>query len=166
MLSLIFLDFDGVLNCVGTKDRINHPKFSGIRIRGLDKERVELVSSLAEETNSQIIISSSWREVFDMAQIKSLLKSYGFVNSVRIIDRTPIQIDSGWSLSKMTLTRSDEIELYLKNNQPDHLLILDDIVTKYKRYQIQTVDSTGFFSGHMKRARQILSLKFEPENLG
>ena len=69
MSSIIFLDFDGVLNCVGTKDRIPHPEISSVRIRGIDKFRVELVSDLAAETQSSIVISSSWREFFLIDEI-------------------------------------------------------------------------------------------------
>lgn len=165
MSKIIFLDFDGVLNSVGTKDRITHPIF-GHRIRGLDDFRVKLVSDLAVESGASIVISSTWREHFELPYLNAILYKRGMRGN--IIDQTPKAYQEiGWGFDKMRLERGDEIAAWLrKNEKPESILVLDDLPTQFKRYQIQTNDGTGFFAGHMKKARRILSTVYDPDDLG
>jgi len=157
---LIFLDFDGVLNTVGTKVRIKHPIFD-MKIRGLEDTRVKLVSDLANEFNAKIVISSSWREFISLENIKKMLSELGM--TAEIIGETPQAFeDIGFGFNKMRLGRSEEIEAYLfKNGYPKNFLIIDDLQTKFFNNQILTSDSTGFFRGHLVKARRILSSEME-----
>ena len=154
---IIFLDFDGVLNSIGTKDRIIHPLFYH-KIRGLDDFRVKLVSDLAIEKSADIVISSTWREFYQLNELISLLGSRGM--RANIIGRTPIAHEEIFDNRKMRIDREDEIEAWMKQNGvPDYFLILDDIQTKFKDNQVKTSDGTGFFSGLLKRSRKILDTK-------
>jgi len=141
---IIFLDFDGVLNTESTVERITVPPWSGIR--GLDNEKVVLVSDLAIETGADVVISSSWRYHFDMPDLKQLLVTRGW--KANIIGMTPI---------KLSLDRQDEIAMWMElNGKPDKFLVLDDLYTRYKDNQILTNDVEGFHAGLYERALKIL----------
>lgn len=158
---IIFLDFDGVLNSVGTKDRVIHPLFKR-KVRGLDNFRVKLVSDLAKETGSSIVISSSWRHFYSELQLKVLLYSRGLEHPF-IVGVTPTASqEEGWTSSKMNFERSDEIQAWMNiHGRPKYFLVLDDLETAFTRNQIKTSDGTGFFDGLMKRAKSILSIEAE-----
>ena len=53
-INLVFLDVDGVLNCSSTKDMCG-------RYIGIEDEKVELLKKLVEQTNSKIILVSTWK---------------------------------------------------------------------------------------------------------
>jgi len=159
MDKIIFLDFDGVLNCIGTKDRVNHPRFPDCRVRGLDNFRVKLVSDLAIQTGAKIVISSTWRLMHTLDELRTLLYSRGLDSKVEIIGGTPESYrEIGLGFGPKRGERGDDIQLWLEQNgNPKHYLVLDDLDTKHDWHQIQTSDSTGFFKGHMKRAVNILN---------
>ena len=81
MRPIIFLDVDGVLNT---------PLSWGYRReKGMDREKVERVSKLAEEVNADVIISSAWRNAYSLLELKDMLQKRGFQNTARIIGITP-----------------------------------------------------------------------------
>jgi hypothetical protein len=159
MDKIIFLDFDGVLNSIGTKDRVDHPLFPGHRVRGVDNFRVKLVSDLALETGAKIVISSTWREMYTLEWLREFLYSRGMDRRVEIIDFTPKSYETiGWGLQPRRGERGDDIQLWLEQNgNPPCYLVLDDLETNHPGHQVLTQDSTGFFQGLMKRARFILN---------
>lgn len=53
--NIIFLDVDGVLNTLFTKDKIG--KYTGI-----DNRKIPLLKELAESLNADIVLTSSWKE--------------------------------------------------------------------------------------------------------
>ena len=53
-INLVFLDVDGVLNCADTEDMCG-------RYIGIEDQKVELLKKLVEETNSRIILVSTWK---------------------------------------------------------------------------------------------------------
>lgn len=151
---IIFLDFDGVLNSIGTKDRIQHPVFNH-RVRGIDDFRVKLVSDLAIEKSADIVVSSTWREFYEFNNLVALLKSRGM--EANVIGRTPIAHEEIFDNRKMRIDRGDEIAAWMKiNGQPRFFLVLDDIRTQFVHNQVQTSDGTGFFKGLLKKSRKIL----------
>ena len=55
--SVIFLDVDGVLNCIATRDRICH-------MIGLDDDKIDILKQLTELLDADIILSSSWKDAW------------------------------------------------------------------------------------------------------
>lgn len=159
MNKIIFLDFDGVLNCIGTKDRIIHPVYKE-KFRGIDNFRVDLVSELATKAVADIVISSSWRHFFSLEELTKLLQDRGLDSSVNIVGQTSkVSSAVGWGFSPIYGVRGDEIRAWrLENGNPDTYLILDDIDCHDPRHQVLTSDSSGFYDSLMPKAKKILGI--------
>ena len=53
-MKIIFLDIDGVVNCISTKERFNG-------LIGVEQEKITLVKQIVEATDAKIVLSSTWR---------------------------------------------------------------------------------------------------------
>jgi len=105
-MNVIFLDFDGVLN---TKDSVK----DGVH---LIPPKVQLLRIICEKTNAKIVISSSWRITYSLNEIKIILERGG----LKKIDVRDVTVFSE------TEFRGDEVEEWVKKNNPDKYIILDD----------------------------------------
>lgn len=112
MRPLLFLDFDGVL-CVP----------DGPRRRGqwwFCPKRVALLQGIIDRTNCEIVISSTWRQIHEMDELRRWLHEAGLRHPIR--DRTP-----SYGLGP---ERGHEIQAWLNDNYPDArhppFIILDD----------------------------------------
>lgn len=116
--NIIFLDIDGVLNCQlffkkhykETKKEISK-QVKSKEIYRLDyyksqicPERMDLLNNLCKETDSVVVISSTWRKGKTVEELKEILSYCG--STFEIIDKTEI---TGYE-------RGTEISLWLKNN--------------------------------------------------
>lgn len=103
MKHIIFLDIDGVLNCQlfyeKQKDnkRIKYPQDQ------ICTQRVEMLNELCKETDSAVVISSTWRHS-GLAYCKEVLEKAGA--TFDIIDITP----------SMHVARGVEIDKWLNDN--------------------------------------------------
>lgn len=88
-MKILFLDVDGVLNCITTKDRC------GI-YTGIEDAKVKVLKEIIDETNALIVLSSDWKygwhkelanKVFQDEHANYLDKKLKNQNLV-IIDRT------------------------------------------------------------------------------
>jgi len=80
-MRVIFLDVDGVLNS----------NQSGFGMNKVDPQMVARLEKLVQATGAKIVISSSWRSIFSLNQIKGLLRQMGAPTaSHAVIDRTPV----------------------------------------------------------------------------
>lgn len=121
-INVIFLDTNGVLNF--TKHREielrNRRKISFSEMR-LSEEALKLVGKLSRETNSLIVVTSSWRRdrrCGSYANLKNQLKSKAGVD---IFDTTPV-------LGK-DIDKTAEIEEWFIQNshlRVDNFVIIDD----------------------------------------
>jgi len=149
MNKIIFLDFDGVLNCNTTKDLVTFPPWGAI-FRGLDDDKVQLVSKLAEVTGAKVVISSTWRLHFSIAELKDILAKRGFTADV--VGETPHSHKE----------RGDEIQDWIEENgKPEAFVVLDDIKTKFvaKGVQCRSNDIDGFTQKLFEKGVQILGEK-------
>ena len=92
-MNIIFLDFDGVLNSQKTiinniierrklsKELIDNRKNKELIIRyrmlDIDSKMLRLVVLLANETNSKVVVTSSWKKLDDYHIIEKELKKMG-----------------------------------------------------------------------------------------
>jgi hypothetical protein len=109
--NIIFLDIDGILvNIRNYKAIKNFPQF--------EEEWINNLKEIINETNSYIVISSTWR-TSGLKKLKSVFHSYG-IEKERILDITPIgkpfQFKSRW----------EEIKEWLSKNECDNYAIIDD----------------------------------------
>lgn len=92
MKKLIFLDIDGVLN----NDLLLRQNIF------LCPTKVSLLSTFCNDNDIDIVISSSWRQIYTLDKLKNMLSEEGFINTDRIIDITPV--------GKFYKSRGSEIE--------------------------------------------------------
>ena len=129
MNNIIFLDIDGVLNY---KDffkemksiRVNYSKYLNddvtkkilIKLLDIDYNKLNLLKELIDETNSSVVITSSWRNL----TIYPFLEEYLINMGIPIIDTTKY-LDG---------RREIEIKEYFYTHEVDNYLIIDDDLFK------------------------------------
>jgi hypothetical protein len=109
---VLFLDFDGVLNHSGTRETFNG-------FTGLDPANVARLNAICElAPSSRIVISSTWRRMYPLVELRGALAAAGFAYPDRVVSRTP----------HLNLMRGFEIEAWLETQaeQPAAFAILDD----------------------------------------
>lgn len=115
-MNIIFLDIDGVLNCRTTQDRIDNTN-----IVGIESNKVKLLSTIVNETNSTIILTSTWKFDWDKNKNPNYIGDYLdkklYEYELIITDKT---IDYSYD-------RGTGIHKYLnEHSNIDNYVILDD----------------------------------------
>ncbi len=104
-MKIIFLDIDGVLNVYGT----GRDEFGST----FHKHFEDNLKSIVDATNAKIVISSTWR-MNGLSEMKRMWEMRDIPGQV--IDITPV----------MNTDRGEEISEWLRNNNVDNYVILDD----------------------------------------
>lgn len=146
-MKIIFLDIDGVLNYqklfIKTKNqRLNYSKYLAypdylkslfIKLLEIDINKLYLLKEIIKETNSKVVITSSWRYLNIYPLVEEYLTNLG----IPIIDATPY-IES---------KRGEEIKTYLKNKQIDNYVIIDDdIFSDFDQELLDHLIHTNFYT--------------------
>ena len=144
-IKIIFLDFDGVLN--GGEYLANISEW--LSFDALDKDKIQLVNRIIEETGAKVVISSSWRNGCPLEEIEEELIKRGFKGE--IIGSTP----------SLTARRGIEIQAWM-DGYPGEIrsfVILDDESDMEHLYQflIQTNPTTGIDEEEVEFAITILN---------
>ncbi len=108
--NVLFLDIDGVLNSEDWFTRTANGK--GM----FDPKCVELLNYITDNSNTDIVLSSSWR--MD-ENVNNILYNHGITGN--IIDKT-----SRLALEIDYLCRGNEIQKWLLENEYNNYVILDD----------------------------------------
>jgi len=145
---VIFLDFDGVLNSARSAIA-----FGGYGEAQLDPVAVALVASLAKLADARVVVSSTWRLLYSLGDLRRILSNYSHALADRLVDATP-SIRSGH--------RGEEIEAWLTDNGIPSYVILDDdndmLPAQFANFV--EVDAQYGFSVHdYNDARSILGVK-------
>lgn len=154
-MKIIFLDFDGVLNNaaymqdVMSSGEYKRLSFSQRSFKELDPTRVKMVSDLALETDADIVVSSSWRILSELSELREYLQGAGMDENVLPIARTPIT-PKGF--------RGEEVKQWLDaNTDVSSYVIFDDDGDFYpEQMLVQTSWNEGLLPEHVERARKIL----------
>lgn len=153
-MRLVFLDLDGVLNSKTDADiyKKEHdiPENVPLEPERLEHRCLALLKEIVEETDSKVVISSSWRLSWDekgqrrvtlssqiMKHVQKTLNEYG----IEIVGVTPY-VESKDGLHDKGI----EIKEYLKGcPNVTNFVILDDeeIKGKLKKYQVLTTYKNG-----------------------
>lgn len=141
-MKILFLDIDGVLNSAS----VLHQKGRGDAIC---EKMVARVNQIIEATGCKIVISSTWRLLHKIDQLKQILITYGLLDV--IIDYTPH--------FEYQRIRGDEIQAWLDKNPVNKFVILDDnsdMGDDLINRLVQTTWQNGLEDSHVKRVINIL----------
>ena len=125
-MKVVFLDVDGVLNTSKTFERVYHSlKNSGKRELEIDCFRLEYLKQIIEETDSKIVLSSTWRRFFQKIDDKIVPRNekgklfYDMLNDygIEIYDILSYESD---------INREGLIIDWLFKNDVDSFVIIDD----------------------------------------
>ncbi len=152
MMNIVFLDFDGVLNCRYTKE-----KWKGWA--GLEDEKIRLLKGLADETGSIIVLTSSWRLSWSYASYMEPESSTG--NYIyRQFKKNGLKISSK---TESLGGRGKEIRDWLDKFPHGNWIVLDDdCFDDFEEYGImdhliKTDFDKGLTEADVKRAKDILN---------
>lgn len=155
-MKVIFLDFDGVLNSEASFRYETRRKVLDVGHTLSQVSCSNLQYILDQDPSVKLVISSTWRKVHTMPELKNILNSYG-INPSNVLDKTS-SVFSG--------DRSHEITMWLEEHPGIiKFVILDDdsdvLNVKDPRGHIfQTTTDDGLL---LKQAKQIAKLFREVE---
>ncbi len=171
MYPILFLDIDGVINPHNYKKYPKENKYQPIflsfikrnkNIRNLptftvdqvyhffDRQACLLIRKLVKEFDCKIVISSSWRCIFDSTQLKAILdlQNLGFA----FFDVTPI-------LSN----RPQEIKDFIQKEKIDKYLVIDDFNMQLNFPSHFILTKECFNEKNYQEARKALQKQYEKE---
>ncbi len=145
-MKIIFLDFDGVLNSSRYFKKISKTNFDHQKM--IDPEAIERLNKIIAATEAEVVISSSWRLVHKMSDLRGFLAKRGFRGLA--IDRTPHLPGK---------IRGDEVQDWLYHHPSvTHFVIFDDCedMGYLSENLIRTDWDTGLLDMHVEKALKIL----------
>jgi hypothetical protein len=166
-MKIIFLDCDGVLNSQkffnsgGGKHRMGDVGLS-FGASQLDPAGLALVDKIVDATGAKIVISSSWRHIWDWHEIAAMFQNRGFKNVDSIIGKTGNSKEDhrGTEVAEW-LGLDRERQVVDDNHDPiSTYVILDDndeFDTSQHPHFVRTNPQTGITERDVQKAIQILS---------
>ena len=154
-MKVIFLDVDGVLNCIYSKSR------QGNYI-GIDDIRVKRLKEIVDKTGAKIVLTSTWKFDWEVTDKESMSEGGWYLDrkmkrqNLTILDKTH---DQGWN-------RGYGIKQYLDSHIVDSWVVLDDeIFTDYEKegilpHLVKTEfydENGGIQDDHVKKAIMLLN---------
>lgn len=130
-MKVVFLDIDGVLNTSKTFiDRYNEYKQTGNMKIEIDEFRVKYLADIIKETNSKIVLSSSWRIFWDNNLKPKNTKAQEFE---KILNKYELKIYS--KTDYLGIEREKEIDEWLrKHDNIENFIIIDDESFDLQKY--------------------------------
>ena len=150
-MNLVFLDYDGVVNTLMFFPNEEKPRYYYADDNMVNNyQACRWISKLCKETNSKIVVTSTWRECDNY---KECLYNGGLDRSVEIIGKTgELNFERG---------RGAEIYDFIKNfKEPiEHMVIIDDAedMDMYIPYLVKCDPFIGFTIIEYTKAVKILS---------
>lgn len=96
-------------------------------IAQIDPMAVERLNRLVRATKAKIVISSTWRHIWSLSELKSMLSKLDFQFPQNIIDRTPVGESSRGQEIQEWLDLDPERERVNPRHEPvESFVILDD----------------------------------------
>lgn len=128
-MKVVFLDIDGVLNYEhfvrsndGVSDNFNLMGRFEWYISMFNRNCVMQLNRILRETGAKVVLSSSWRKMFDVETIQEFLEAKGFEGE--LIDKTP---NHG-----QRPCRGEEIQEWLEDHpEVEAFVVLDDALDVY-----------------------------------
>jgi len=144
-IKIIFLDFDGVLN---SWQSIRENRIPDL-FHCLDAYHVERLNRIVIATGAVVVVSSSWRIIHPIVELRESLVKAGFKGVVS--DRTP----------RLPGERKDEIIEWINSHRDVHdvtsfVAIDDDSDANIEGHFVKTDFETGLQDDHVEKAISIL----------
>ncbi len=165
-MKIIFLDLDGVLNSAAyfksLKDKgIHQDKI----LNSLEPGMVERLNKIIDRTGAKVVISSTWRKLHSMDELKAFLVEFGFRYVDNVIDVTPtMNTDRGLEIHRWLTAQKERLSY--DSDPITHFCIIDDnndMVLPYllSRFVWTTWDD-GMEDNHVEKAIETLeSIEFK-----
>lgn len=148
-MRICFLDFDGVLNSADRWDAIPHPP--GRRSDKVDPLAGKLLADMVREHNLYIVVSSTWRLLHTLDELRTFLEPHG-IDRDRVIGTTGCDPDR-W--------RHKEIQAWMDDEglTDRDIVILDDdgFMGPLQHRLINTTWALGLLPEHVVQMRQLWS---------
>ncbi len=149
-MKVIFLDIDGVLNSDEYFEKTANLNIQGIESE-IDVEKIKLLKKAIDETGAKVVLSSTWRYMRKVKDLKELLSHYGIV----IIDSTPFLGDErGLEIKQWLTTHARVVE--------DFVILDDEIFHSYDQDLVKKlikmsdgIDGNGYSFGEGLLPRDI-----------
>ncbi len=162
-MNVIFLDIDGVVNTFqistepfNIKGEVKRDGFYYLLCNESsgcvsNRQSIMWLNKLCKDTNSHIVISSSWRS---SNNVDECLYNSGLLKDIKILGSTPM------IYSKENI-RGVEIDVYLKEHpEINNYIILDDdndFLPEQQEHLVQTSTNVGFTMNDYYKALEILN---------
>ena len=148
---IVFLDFDGVLNTEQYQARLTVDDKPTKDTWGplFDPRAVESLRQILDETNAQIVISSSWRYAHSLDSLRMMWEVRGL----------PGEIRDTLACGATYISRGEEIDCWLESNgHPDYVIIddLDDFYPTQHDHYVETNPIAGITEADAQKAIEIL----------
>lgn len=138
-MKLLFLDIDGVM----TSD---NGKLNKSFLYPFSDSCVQVLNEILRLNKVRVILTSSWRTVFDAEKQNQIFKENGVIQTPA--DQTK---DIGYK------HRSLEIKEYLQSRKVESFVILDDMdIAGFADNFVKIDPKTGLTEGYIERINQIL----------
>ena len=135
-MKVIFLDIDGVLNCVETKEKCK-------AYVGIDDKMVSWLKRIVEATGAQIVLSSSWKHDWEPIN-KEAQNEFGFYVDRALKKHSLTAIDKTYESNSEH--RGEGIIQWVGTHEVDSFIILDDEWYDFKELGLQSrVIKTEFY---------------------
>lgn len=157
MVKILFLDFDG---CLNNHEALFKYKEEPFPYSHLDPKLIGYLNQIIEQTGAKVVISSSWRFLYDFKKLEEILILRGFKGEV--IGETPKLYPEDPDDDKFQ--RRDEIKSWLEDNEDfgggiESFVIIEDyeLMKGLEKHLIKTKSSIGLTFSHVKKAVKILN---------
>jgi hypothetical protein len=151
--AVVFLDFDGVLNCHEYLQCLNNVAYDDNDELMIDPERVALVNDILRRTHANVVISSSWRLCHSFEKLCRILTARGFKGEV--IGTTSSDLNDLPIPPFETRQRGHEIQAWL-DDHPDvkRFVIIDDDadMAHLMKHLVKTTFASGLQPEHVELA--------------
>ena len=156
-MKIIFLDIDGVLN-----NQAFLKTSQGFGENQLDPRNVAVLNKIVGATGAKIVISSSWRHIWDHEQIAKMMAKVGFTDASCVIDRTPVgENNRGMEVQEWVQLDAERMIVNPDHQSIEAWVILDDVdefLPEQKPHFVQTNPQTGLTGHDASEAISILRM--------
>ena len=132
--NIVFLDCDGVINDMSTKERADDTIFMGA-----DDEKIARLKQIVDMMDADIVLTTTWKTEPDMlAYLRRKLAAFDLAYVDMTVDHKR--------------NRGEGIYNYLQSHDIDRWIVLDDVVFKdFKKYGIiNHLIKTSFYFGGLR----------------
>ena len=139
-MKLLFLDIDGVLTSDGIKSRKE-------LLYTFSQSCVDVLNRILKENKVKIILTSSWRTVFDADKQNQIFKENGIT-----------QFPGGQTNDYGYENRSSEIRDYMAGKKVESFVILDDMkINGFDEHFVLINPATGLTESVIEKVNRILN---------